>query len=219
MSAALPPEPVISDRPYGPEDFQSETDVSRETLARLRVYADLLNERQKVQNLVSRNSLDDLWRRHMLDSAQLMDLIPDGASGLTDIGSGAGFPGLVLAILTGLPVALVESHGRKAQFLRDVAATTDAPVTIVNARIEDVAGGESVEKPVDILTARALAPLPKLCEMADSLAARTCLFMKGARWQEELTEARKRWKMDVETIESRTSPDSRILRITGLKRR
>jgi 16S rRNA (guanine527-N7)-methyltransferase len=125
---------------------------------------------------------------------------------------------MVLAIVTGIPVVLVESNSRKAQFLRDVATQIGASVTVINARIED-AGGESVEKPVDILIARALAPLSKLCEMADSLAARTCLFMKGARWQEELTEARKRWKIDVETIESRTSPDSRILRITRLKRR
>jgi 16S rRNA (guanine527-N7)-methyltransferase len=218
MLAASPPDTVGYDGSYGPENFLSDTNVSRETLDRLQAFADLLAERQKVQNLVSSNSLEDLWRRHMLDSGQLVDLLPGGAEVLVDIGSGAGFPGMVLAIVTGIPVVLVESNSRKAQFLRDVAAQIGASVTVINARIED-AGGESVEKPVDILIARALAPLSKLCEMADSLAARTCLFMKGARWQEELTEARKRWKIDVETIESRTSPDSRILRITRLKRR
>ncbi len=218
MLAASPPDTVGYDGSYGPENFLSDTNVSRETLDRLQAFADLLAERQKVQNLVSSNSLEDLWRRHMLDSGQLVDLLPGGAEVLVDIGSGAGFPGMVLAIVTGIPVVLVESNSRKAQFLRDVAAQIGASVTVINARIEDV-GGESVEKPVDILIARALAPLSKLCEMADSLAARTCLFMKGARWQEELTEARKRWKIDVETIESRTSPDSRILRITRLKRR
>ena len=218
MLAASPPDTVGYDGSYGPENFLSDTNVSRETLDRLQAFADLLAERQKVQNLVSSNSLEDLWRRHMLDSGQLVDLLPGGAEVLVDIGSGAGFPGMVLAVVTGIPVVLVESNSRKAQFLRDVAAQIGASVTVINARIED-AGGESVEKPVDILIARALAPLSKLCEMADSLAARTCLFMKGARWQEELTEARKRWKIDVETIESRTSPDSRILRITRLKRR
>ena len=218
MLAASPLDTVGYDGSYGPENFLSDTNVSRETLDRLQAFADLLAERQKVQNLVSSNSLEDLWRRHMLDSGQLVDLLPGGAEVLVDIGSGAGFPGMVLAIVTGIPVVLVESNSRKAQFLRDVAAQIGASVTVINARIEDV-GGESVEKPVDILIARALAPLSKLCEMADSLAARTCLFMKGARWQEELTEARKRWKIDVETIESRTSPDSRILRITRLKRR
>jgi 16S rRNA (guanine527-N7)-methyltransferase len=218
MLAASPPDTVGYDGSYGPENFLSDTNVSRETLDRLQAFADLLAERQKVQNLVSSNSLEDLWRRHMLDSGQLVDLLPGGAEVLVDIGSGAGFPGMVLAIVTGIPVVLVESNSRKAQFLRDVATQIGASVTVINARIED-AGGESVEKPVDIMMARALAPLSKLCEMADSLAARTCLFMKGARWQEELTEARKRWKIDVETIESRTSPDSRILRITRLKRR
>jgi len=218
MLAASPPDTVGYDGPYGPENFLSDTNVSRETLDRLQAFADLLAERQKVQNLVSRISLGDLWRRHMLDSVQLVDLLPGGAEVLVDIGSGAGFPGMVLAIVTGIPVTLVESHSRKAQFLRDVAVQTGAPVTVINARIQD-AGGESVEKPVDILIARALAPLSNLCEMADSLDARTCLFMKGALWQEELTEARKRWKIDVETIESRTSPDSRILRITRLERR
>ena len=218
MSAAAPLDPVASDGTYGPENFISDTNVSRETLGRLQVYADLLAERQKMQNLVSRNSLDDLWRRHMFDSAQLADMLPGGAEALVDIGSGAGFPGMVLGIVTGIPVTLVESNSRKAQFLRDVVAQIGASVTVINARIGD-AGGESVQKPVDIMMARALAPLSNLCEMADLLAARTCLFMKGARWQEELTEARKRWKIDVENIESRTSPDSRILRITGLKRR
>ena len=203
MLAASPPDTVGYDGSYGPENFLSDTNVSRETLDRLQAFADLLAERQKVQNLVSSNSLEDLWRRHMLDSGQLVDLLPGGAEVLVDIGSGAGFPGMVLAIVTGIPVVLVESNSRKAQFLRDVAAQIGASVTVINARIED-AGGESVEKPVDILIARALAPLSKLCEMADSLAARTCLFMKGARWQEELTEARKRWKIDVETIDSRT---------------
>ena len=218
MLAASPLDTVGYDGSYGPENFLSDTNVSRETLDRLQAFADLLAERQKVQNLVSSNSLEDLWRRHMLDSGQLVDLLPGGAEVLVDIGSGAGFPGMVLAIVPGIPAVLVESNSRKAQFLRDVATQIGASVTVINARIED-AGGESVEKPVDILIARALAPLSKLCEMADSLAARTCLFMKGARWQEELTEARKRWKIDVETIESRTSPDSRILRITRLKRR
>ena len=197
---------------------------------RLRVYADHLIRWQETQNLVSRNSLPHLWDRHMLDSIQLVRHLPAGAASITDIGSGAGFPGLVLAIATGLPTELIESHGRKGAFLREVAELTDAPAEIVTARVEDVAtarglvkGSESAaaipEKPVDILTARALAPLEKLCGMADSLGARTCLFLKGGRWREELTEAGKRWKMDLETFDSVTSDEGCILRITGLKRR
>ena len=130
MSAASPPDPVGSVGPYGPENFLSDTNVSRETLDRLQAYADLLADRQKAQNLISRDSLEDLWRRHMLDSAQLVDLLPGVTEGLVDIGSGAGFPGMVLAIVTEIPVTLVEAHGRKAQFLRDVAAQTDGYSTV-----------------------------------------------------------------------------------------
>ncbi|MGB0630696.1 MAG: 16S rRNA (guanine(527)-N(7))-methyltransferase RsmG [Alphaproteobacteria bacterium] len=209
---------MADDAPLSPEEFQTRANVSRETMDRLRIYADLLTERQQVQNLVSRNSLEHLWDRHMLDSSQLADHLPEDAESVTDIGSGAGFPGLVLAIVTGLPVTLVESHGRKCAFLQDVIDATEATATVANTRIEAFAS-ESAKKPVDILTARALAPLAKLCEMADSLGARMSLFQKGARWQEELTDARKGWKMQHEAFESRTSSDARILLISHLARR
>ena len=200
------------------EDFRAKTNVSRETIERLQVYAELLSERQKVQNLVSRNSLEDLWERHMLDSFQLAEHCQSSSGRIIDIGSGAGFPGLVLAIATNRPVILIESHGRKCSFLREVVEATSAPAVVLNTRVETYAA-ESAENPVDILTARALAPLPKLCEMAESLSARTCLFQKGARWRDELTEAQKVWKIRLKMFESRTSPDGRILRITGLARR
>ena len=193
---------------------------------RLRAYADHLADWQQTLNLVSRNSLEHVWDRHMLDSIQLIRHLPAGATSVTDIGSGAGFPGLVLAIATGLPTRLIESHVRKSAFLRETAALTGAPAEVLNARVEDVAKaqrrpntGESVANSGDILTARAVAPLSKLCEMADSLGAQTCLFMKGARWREELTEAEKRWRIKLQTFESLTSPEGRILRITGLKKR
>ena len=197
---------------------------------RLRIYATCLTEWQQTLNLVSRNSLTHLWERHMLDSIQLVRHLPEGATSITDIGSGAGFPGLVLAIATGLPTELIESHVRKSAFLREAASLTGAPAEVLNVRVEDIAaerrqarqesaGAESVDKSVNILTARAVAPLSKLCEMADSLGAQTCLFMKGARWREELTEAEKRWRIKHQTFESLTSPDGRILRITGLKKR
>lgn len=216
---------MTADLPLTPEKFEEITIVSRETMDRLRIYAAHLEEWQKTLNLVSRNSVPDLWDRHMRDSLQLVDLLPDDARSITDIGSGAGFPGLVLAIVTGLPTELIESHARKGAFLREVAAATSAPVTVTTARVEDIARergldrGESVENAVDILAARALAPLEKLCGMADLLGAQRCLFMKGGRWREELTEAEKRWRIKHQTFESVTSPEGRILRITGLKRR
>lgn len=216
---------MTADSPLTPEKFEEIAIVSRETMERLRVYAAHLEEWQQTLNLVSRNSIPDLWDRHMRDSIQLVEHLPDDARSITDIGSGAGFPGLVLAIVTGLPTELIESHTRKSAFLREVATATNAPVTVTTARVEDVARErwpqrhESVESSVDILTARALAPLEKLCAMADLLGAERCLFMKGGRWQEELTEAEKRWRIKHQTFESVTSSESRILRITGLKKR
>lgn len=216
---------MTADSPLTPEKFEEITIVSRETMDRLRIYAAHLAEWQQTLNLVSRNSIPDLWDRHMRDSLQLVDHLPDRTQSITDIGSGAGFPGMVLAIATDLPTELIESHARKGAFLREVAAATGAPVTVTTARVEDVARerwsqrGESVDNPVNILTARALAPLEKLCEMADLLGAQRCLFMKGGRWREELTAAEKRWRIKHQTFESVTSPEGRILRITGLKKR
>jgi len=192
---------------------------------RLRIYAAYLEEWQQTLNLVSRNSVPDLWDRHMRDSIQLVEHLPDDARSITDVGSGAGFPGLVLAIVTGLPTELIESHVRKGAFLREVAAATNAPVTVTTARVEDIARErwpqrhESVENSVGVLTVRALAPLEKLCGMADLLGAECSLFMKGGRWSEELTVAEKRWRIKHQTFESVTSPEGRILRITGLKKR
>jgi 16S rRNA (guanine527-N7)-methyltransferase len=217
---------MTSEIPLSPEKFEEIAIVSRETMVQLRAYADHLAEWQQTLNLVSRNSLDHVWDRHMLDSIQLIRHLPEDATSITDIGSGAGFPGLVLAIATGLPTRLIESNVRKSAFLRETASLTRAPAEVLNARVEDVAkaqrqskSGESVPNSVDILTARAVAPLSKLCAMADSLGAQTCLFMKGARWREELTEAEKRWRIKLQTFESLTSPEGRILRITGLKKR
>jgi 16S rRNA (guanine527-N7)-methyltransferase len=213
------------DFPLTPEKFEEITIVSRETMDRLRIYAAYLEEWQQTLNLVSRNSVPDLWDRHMRDSIQLVEHLPDDARSITDVGSGAGFPGLVLAIVTGLPTELIESHVRKGAFLREVAAATNAPVTVTTARVEDIARErwpqrhESVENSVGVLTVRALAPLEKLCGMADLLGADCSLFMKGGRWSEELTVAEKRWRIKHQTFESVTSPEGRILRITGLKKR
>lgn len=143
-------------------------------------------------NLVSRHTLPDLWRRHMLDSAQLRRLVPAAARSLIDLGSGAGFPGLVLAVL-GVPgVELVEADSRKSAFLREAARVTGADVTIRPCRIQAVP-----PHPVDVVTARGCAPLDRLLELAQPfLAAHTlCLFAKGERFAEELTRARKGWTM------------------------
>ncbi len=199
-----------------PEGFRAATNVSRETLNRLDIYAALLRTWQPRINLVGPSTLPDLWRRHMLDSAQVAPLVPDGIRTLVDLGSGAGFPGLVLAILgAATDVHLVESDTRKCAFLREVAARTGTHISLHNDRIEKVR-----PFPADVITARALAPLPRLLGWAAPfLTQKTiCLFHKGAKWEDELTEARKDWIMRPERQVSLTDPNAVILRLTELRR-
>jgi 16S rRNA (guanine527-N7)-methyltransferase len=208
-----------STTPLTPEEFAELTNVSRETLARLTEYGGILRYWQKSVNLVGRVTLTDIWRRHMLDSAQLIPHIPESAREIVDMGSGAGFPGLVLAIMLDRPVHLIEATGKKAAFLREAARVTDAPVTVHNCRIEALSAW-----PVDLITARALAPMEKLLEYAEpfpgpnSSGSPVCLFLKGAKAEQELTEAHKSWKMTVDRFPSITDPEGSVLRIQDLKR-
>jgi 16S rRNA (guanine527-N7)-methyltransferase len=194
--------------PFGSSDFAEQTGVSRETLARLEAYADLLKRWSDHINLVGRDTLGDLWRRHFLDSAQLLPYIPRGAQSLVDLGSGAGFPGLVLAI-AGMPgVELIEADARKCAFLREAARIAAAPVTIRHARIAALP-----PRPVDVVTARACAPLDRLLELAAPFIAphTLCLFHKGERAAAELTAARRAWTMTAAQHPSRADPRGVIL--------
>lgn len=191
-----------------------ERHVSRETLSRIDVYAEILRAWQPRINLVSNRSLEDVWRRHFLDSAQLVKWITPEMRAL-DLGSGAGFPGLVVSIITGAPVVLAESDSRKCAFLREVRRLTDANAEIAEARIEDLDAGS-----FDVVVARALAPLSALLDHA---AGRTrsdgfCLFLKGARVEDELTDARENWNIQVEQHPSLTDPDGVVLKIRNLSR-
>lgn len=189
------------------------TGVSRETLDRLASHLDLLRRWQKRINLVGAATLRDPWRRHMLDSAQLAPLVPAGAR-LADLGSGAGFPGLVLAILRGGPVHLIESDARKAAFLREAVRITGAPAEVHNAR------AEQLDLKADIVAARACAPLDRLLGLALPLLAPggLCLFLKGARVEEEVREARTAWKMALRRHRSRSAPDGVVLEVRRLSR-
>ena len=203
------------DAPLGPEGFAEIIAVSRETLSRLEAYAALLIRWSARINLVGRDTLIDLWRRHMLDSAQLRPLVPDSARDLIDLGSGAGFPGLVLAIL-GVPrVELVEADSRRSAFLREAARITETDVVIRTCRIQAVP-----PHPVDVVTARACAPLDRLLDLARPfLAAETlCLFPKGERFEQELTTARKRWTMTVSVEQSLSDRRGVILRLQQVAR-
>jgi 16S rRNA (guanine527-N7)-methyltransferase len=206
---------VPHESPLGPEGFAEVFPVSRETLARLEAYADLLTRWSARINLVGRDTLPDLWRRHILDSAQLYPLVLGSARNLTDLGSGAGLPGLVLAIL-GVPgVELIEAESRKSAFLREAARVTGAEVTIRPCRIQAVP-----PHPADVITARACAPLDHLLDLAERLVAphTLCLFPKGARFQEELTAARKRWTMSVSVEPSLSDRRGVILRLQQVTR-
>jgi 16S rRNA (guanine527-N7)-methyltransferase len=204
--------------PLSPDAFAEACDVSRETLARLQIYVDLLRDWQTRKNLVGKATLDDVWRRHMLDSAQLLPLIDPDAE-VVDLGSGAGFPGLVLAVLGVQNVRLVESDQRKCAFLREAAAATGTSVEIYPERVE-VLGRSTLKGIADVVTARALAPLPKLLGWAAPLLAPDgqCLFLKGARAAEELTEARKDWTMRLTQFPSRSDPSGTVLKLEYLRR-
>jgi 16S rRNA (guanine527-N7)-methyltransferase len=200
---------------YGPADFAADTAVSRETIERLSAYAALLAKWQPRINLVSTASLGDLWRRHMLDSAQLLPLLPPGTQSLADLGSGAGFPGLVLAILGVPDVHLVESDQRKCAFLAEAARAAGVRPTIHNQRIESMSGLS-----IAVVTARACAPLEKLLSYAQKFLWQDgkALFLKGAAVEEELTAARKLWHMEVERFPSASDPTGCILRIGQVRR-
>lgn len=186
--------------------------VSRETLDRLHTYTALLEKWTAVINLIGSADRRDIWSRHIRDSLRLLPLIPPGTSRGIDLGSGAGLPGLVLAIASGIPFDLIESDQRKAAFLQEAARVTSAPVQVHATRIEGVK-----LPPASLVTARALAPLGALLALAAPLLATdgTALFPKGARAAEELVQARQAWRMDVIQHTSPGQPGT-ILSITGL---
>ncbi len=199
---------------FGLAEFAAVSGVSRETLARLKAYVGLLEDWNARHNLVSARSMADVWRRHVWDSAQLAPLIPPNASTLVDLGSGAGFPGLVLALLRDrLQVTLYEATAKKCRFLEEVAARLGLSVEVRNQRIEDA--GRQV---FDIVTARACAPLERLLSYAQHFAGAdtVCLFLKGQTVGSELTQARKSWRVKVTSIPSLTDPSGVVLEVREL---
>ena len=201
--------------------FASRTGVSRETLERFELWRRRLEETNAHTNLVGRSTLSEFWGRHAFDSWQLLDLAP-GAARWADLGAGAGFPGLALAFglmdrgVAGAHVTCVESVAKKAAFIRAVAAATQAPVTVCAERAERL----DPAPVADVVTARAMAPLPKLLGYVHPFVENgaVALLPKGARHGEELTAARKSWTFDVDVIPSATAPEAAILKIRTLTR-
>lgn len=186
-------------------------------MAHLERYVALLRKWQPAINLVGKRTLDDVWRRHMLDSAQLARLAPKSAGGRRwiDLGSGAGFPGMVLAIMGVGAVHLAESDQRKAAFLSTVAHETGAKAVIRLARIEEMR-----PEIFEVVTARALAPLTELLRLAQHFVGENtvCLFPKGQDIDAELTEAAKCWKFNHELVPSETDPRGTIVIVRGAYR-
>lgn len=191
-------------------------DVPRETLDRLKAYAALLAEESLRQNLISAATVDDLWSRHILDSAQLLSLA-GGKEGDTwvDIGSGAGLPGLVIAILSPDPMTLVEPRRLRAEFLSMAADSLGLAnrVRVFAGRAERLTGSYG------IITARAVAPLPSLLKMSTHLSTRKTLWLlpKGRNAERELAEARRNWHCEAEVVPSRTDSDAGILVLRSVR--
>lgn len=187
--------------------------LAPETKIRLERFADLLTRWNSRINLVAPRDLPNLWTRHISDSLQLIPHLPPGMP-FTDLGSGAGFPGLIIAICTNNPVTLIEADIRKASFLREAARETGTRAVVVNTRIENAAIPAA-----PVITARALAPLPLLLDLAvphlrpDGI----CLFLKGRRAEDELTDALTRWHMTIARVPSRTDPEGVILALSQIR--
>ena len=195
-------------------------DVSRETSSLLSHYAQLVRKWSPTINLVAPSQIDELEERHIADSLQLADLIPMRATTIIDLGSGGGFPGLVLAIHAAVHhpernVTLIESDQRKAVFLRTVVRELDLPARVICSRIEN-----AEISPADVVTARALAPLTALLSYAKPLLQSdgTALFPKGEAAEKELADARHAWSFACQEVPSKTRTNARILVIKDIRR-
>lgn len=201
---------------FSATDFQEKTGVSRETLQHIQLYADLLQKWQKQINLVSNSTLPDMWARHFYDSAQLMDHLRDQGENLKilDIGSGAGFPGLLLSIMGAGEAHMVESSMKKCTFMKEIIRRTGAAAFVHSERVE-----EMTPFPVDVITSRACAGLDKLLDLGKNFitADTVCLFLKGQTAQSEIDEAHKRWDFNVKKYTSRTNESGTLLKLSCIK--
>ena len=201
-----------------PEEFAAAASVSRETMDRLLAMDRVLIDWSSRHNLIARSTIEDRWHRHYLDSAQLEPLIDTGAKSIVDMGSGAGFPGLIVAAMRpDVKVTLIESTGKKAAFLTAAGEAMNLPnLKVIPARIE------AVKLPFrpDIITARALARLHKLLQYGAGIQSKSTRYflLKGQDVEDELTEATKSWHMKVVKHQSRTDPSATILEIGNLAR-
>ena len=193
-----------------PNEVGKLLNVSRETINQFQFYLTLLEKWQRSINLVSKNTLIDAWQRHILDSAQLAALYPPNTKRILDVGSGAGFPGLVLAIMGGAEVILVESDHRKAAFLSTAIRLLGLSTEVYNKRIETLPNLSA-----DVITSRAVAPLPKLLKLVKNqvTSENVCLFLKGETVEEELTQLQSYSNMTLRTYPSLSGPKGVVLEV------
>lgn len=198
----------------------ADLDVSRETLERLEVYESLLAKWNPAINLVAKGTINEAWSRHFIDSAQILSLAPPMARTWLDVGSGGGFPGMVIAIIAaelrpGLSVTLVDSDLRKAAFLGEVARQTGVTVTIGAGRVEELPAAAA-----DVMSARAFAPLTTLLSLAERHLGPggRGLFLKGARHEAEISDALVSFRFDLQKVPSQTDPQAVILSVGGITR-
>ncbi len=202
-----------------PDQMIQKFDVSRETLEQLKQFEDVVRKWNPRINLVSRRSLDDFWTRHIVDSVQVLRTVkPTGR--WVDLGSGGGFPGIVVAICAAtenpdLDIRLIESDQRKSAFLRNAARECGAKCTVISKRIE-----QADAQNADVLSARALADLTTLMEFSERHLNKSgiALFPKGVTWKKEVEDAQQKWSFELEAITSLTEPDAAILKIKGVTR-
>ena len=212
--------PATDEDGFGPEDVLRLSGVSRETFQKISGYLDLLDRWRERINLIGPGEGRHLWRRHVLDSLQLVEQISSEDKSVADLGSGAGFPGLILACALaerpGASVTLVEKSPRKSEFLRAAGKELGLPVSVLTIRLEDAPGAL-----FDVVTARALAPLPKLLGFAASWLKPSgkALLMKGRDTATELAEAREAWTFDLSILDSQSSPEGRVLKVSSLRPR
>ncbi|MCV6599139.1 MAG: 16S rRNA (guanine(527)-N(7))-methyltransferase RsmG [Alphaproteobacteria bacterium] len=192
-----------------------EKNVSCETLKKLKKYEALLKKWQKAINLVSKNTIENAWERHILDSLQLIDYLPkDKDVSIVDLGSGGGFPPLVLAIAGYTNVSAIESDERKCLFMAEVAKQTETKINIINKRIEKVNNLKA-----DIITSRALAKIDLLLNLSKNITKKETkyLFLKGKTAEEEIKKAQEQFDFQAQTFKSMTSNEAKVVKIERLK--
>ncbi len=202
---------------FGPQSLSEYVDVSRETISKIEKIVDLLDVWHRRINLIGPSEMDHIWRRHVLDSLQLLPLIPDNLL-TVDLGAGSGFPGLVLAAGLTDPVAeivMIETVGKKCAFLREAVRVAELPARVRQGRVENVDDVATA-----CVTARAFAPLEKILEHSEKWlrAGAYAICPKGRRWEEELTRAQECWKFAYQVIPSISGGDGAILKISEVSR-